>query len=128
MTETTFRQKMQRTAFDLAIQLERCGALEGHSRWPDILTTALINSYHEGWKDVTEGVPKEAEVKKTNTLETRYEMLLDVAQVMAKALEHYRAVVAEVNNPDDWTPQISDEGSHARCALMQWRAFYDQHA
>jgi hypothetical protein len=62
------------------------------------------------------------------TLETRYEMLMDVAQVMAKALEHYRACVASVNNPNDWTPQISDEGSHARCALMQWRAFYDQHA
>jgi len=60
------------------------------------------------------------------TLEIRYEMLLDVAQQMAKALEHYRAVVASVNNPNDWTPQISDEGSHARCALRMWEAFREK--
>lgn len=64
--------------------------------------------------------------KPQTSIQNRYEMLLDVAQEMARALEHYRAVVATVNNPNDWTPQISDEGSHARCALRMWEAFREQ--
>ena len=73
------------------------------------------------WRNTDEG-----DAMTQTTIETRYEMLLDVAKQMAKALEHYRLVVASVNNPNDWTPQISDEGSHARCALRMWEAFREQ--
>lgn len=47
---------------------------------------------------------------------------LIAAKMMKEALEQYTQCVSSVNDPNDFTPRIKDEGEAARQALEDWGA------
>lgn len=44
---------------------------------------------------------------------------MQLITVMQEALKHYTQVCSSVNDPNDFTPKIKDEGIYARNALSQ---------
>lgn len=38
---------------------------------------------------------------------------------LVEALKHYTDVVSSVNDPNDWTPKVKDEGHYARAILAE---------